>query len=99
MSAPGIASFGARSDELAVSADALVCDAVPSAVRVEMCVDFSLLFIPTSTQRAIELYDRDQLLPLQHDKIQLASKKAPLRVKHLQKAVEPSTEPVARKSR
>jgi hypothetical protein len=79
MSAPMIASFSAGSDELAVSAGA-VCDAVPSAVRVEMCVDFSLLFIPTSTQRAIELYDRDELLPRQRDKIQLASKEGPLRV-------------------
>src|SRR5882672_879442 len=99
MSAPWIASFSARSDELAVSAGALVCDAVLRAVRVEMCVDFSLLFIPTSTQRAIELYDRDELLPLQRDEIQLASKEAPLRVKDLQIAVEPSLVPVGRQPR
>src|SRR5258708_13502766 len=99
MAAPRIPSFSASSAELAVSAGAPVCDAVPSVVRVDMCVDFFLLFIPTSTQRAIELYDRDELLPLQRDKIQLASKEAPLRVKDLQIAVEPSLVPVGRQPR
>src|SRR6267143_3628443 len=99
MSAPRIASFKARSDELAASAGALVCGGVTSVVHVDMFFSFSLLFIPTSTQRAIELHDGDELLPLQRGKIELASKKAPLRVEDLQVAVEPSPVPVGRQPR
>src|SRR5262249_45663416 len=49
--------------------------------------------------RAIELDDRDELLPLQRDKIQLASKEAPLRIEDLEIAVEPSLVPVGRQPR
>src|ERR1700730_14423752 len=49
---------------------------------------------PSSAQRAIELDDRGQLLPLQRGQIEFASKETALRIEHLEIAVETSLVPV-----
>src|ERR1700730_19157600 len=51
---------------------------------------------PPAAQRAIELDDRCQLLPLQRGEIELASKETALRIEHREIAVETSLVPVGR---
>jgi len=62
-----------------------------------MFFSFSL-FHSNLTQRAIELHDGDELLPLQRGKIELASKRLRC-ARDLQVAVEPSPVPVGRQPR